>query len=562
QYVDVSNPSAPKNLGQVQFGSGWAWSPAADTFKAFIINPTLGLAVIPFSGWDDQGQQYNNGLELVQFNQGALTGSGTAHTHGWVQRGIFVGNRLYSLSDESMGVVDFTNPSAPQVLSELTLARNVVNAQPQGSTIAELSSDWWGNDTTSSEMRVLPIWDAAETTDDGNGVSAKINGVDAQVFQNGSLSYVVTDVQVPVPCTPQSGGPTGPNGQCTAYTQQVQVVDTSNGGARLRGAVTLPGIPYYGYGGWGWDGYYYYDWYNGAGVVQVGGDALAFRRWYPNYGYGPNGPVYQDDLDALFVVDISNPDAPSIASLTIQNDPTAWWGDLTAVGNTLYATDYTWIDAPDPSNPNNVVSTASYWLEQIDLSDRAHPRIGQHVNVPGVLVGASSSDPSMLYFADYVWDGNDERDQISVCQLSGGLCYLQSVTQMDGYVGNVIVQNDRAYTTVQEYDWMWQNGGTQSPPYTELHQVDLSNPSHPVDRIATAATSGWGWLLGVAGDRAVVTSGWGNMGVDIYQLSDTAAPKYQESVRTLGWGADSLSRQGNTLYLASGYWGVQPITVQ
>ena len=562
QYVDVSNPAAPKNLGQVQFGSGWAWSPAAETFKAFIVNATLGLAVIPFSGWDDQGQQYNNGLELVQFNQSALTGSGTAHTHGWVQRGIFVGNRLYSLSDEAMGVVDFTNPSAPQVVSELTLARNVVNAQPQGSTIAELSSDWWGNDTTSSEMRVLPIWDAAETTDDGNGVSAKINGVDAQVFQNGPLAYVVTDVQVPVPCNQPYGNQPGPNGQCIAYTQQVQVVDTSNGSAKLRGAVTLPAMPYYGYDGWGWDGYYYYDWYNGADVVQVGGDALAFRRWFPSYGYGPNGPVYYDDFDALFVVDISNADKPSIASLTITSDPTAWWGDLMAVGNTLYATDYQWSNTPDPSGDGGTVSTVSYWLEQIDLSDRAHPRIGQHVNVPGVLVGASTSDASMLYFADYVWDGSNERDQLSVCQLSGGLCALQSVTQLDGYVGNVIVQNDRAYTTVEEYDWMWANGGTQNPPYTELHQIDLSNPGAPVDRIATASTEGWGWLLGVAGDRAVVTSGWGNMGVDIYQLSNNAAPKYQQSVRTLGWGGNSLSRQGNTLYLASGYWGVQPIALQ
>jgi len=184
------------------------------------------------------------------------------------------------------------------------------------------------------------------------------------------------------------------------------------------------------------------------------------------------------------------------------------------------------------------------------------------VNVPGVLVGASTSDASMLYFADYVWDGSNERDQLSVCQLSGGLCALQSVTQLDGYVGNVIVQNDRAYTTVEEYDWMWANGGTQNPPYTELHQIDLSNPGAPVDRIATASTEGWGWLLGVAGDRAVVTSGWGNMGVDIYQLSNNAAPKYQQSVRTLGWGGNSLSRQGNTLYLASGYWGVQPIALQ
>jgi hypothetical protein len=562
QYVDVTNPAAPKNLGQVQFGSGWAWSPAAETFKAFIVNPQLGLAVIPFSGWDYNGQTYNNGLELVQFNGSALTGSGTAHTKGWVQRGIFVGSRLFSLSDESLGVVDYSNPSSPRVVTELTLARNVVNAQPQGPTIAELSSDWWGNDTTTSEMRVLPIWDAAETTDDGHAVSATIKGVDAQVFQNGTLAYVVTDVQVPVPCGSQYGGPTGTNGQCTAYTQQVQVVDTANGGVKLRGSITLPPIPQYGGWGWGWDGYYYYDWYNGSNVVQVDGDALAFRRWYPYYSNGPNGPVYDEDLDALFVVDIANPDAPSIASLTIQNDPTAWWGNLQAVGNTLYATDYQWVDVPAAGDSGQTVSYTTYWLEQIDLSDRAHPRIGQHVNVPGVFVGASSSNPSTLYFADYRWDGNDEHDGLAACELTGGLCYFQSETELDGYVGNIFVQNDRAYTTVEEYDWMWQNGQVNQPPYTELHQVDLSNPAAPVDRVATTATLGWGWLLGLAGDRAVVTSGWGSMGVDIYQLSDTAAPKYRESVRTLGWEADSLNRQGNTLYVASGYWGVQPIALQ
>ena len=70
--------------------------------------------------------------------------------------------RLFSISDEALAVVDYTNPAAPQVTGQLTLARNVVNAQPQGATIAELSSDWFGNDVTTSEMRVLPIANAAE----------------------------------------------------------------------------------------------------------------------------------------------------------------------------------------------------------------------------------------------------------------------------------------------------------------------------------------------------------------------------------------------------------------
>jgi hypothetical protein len=96
----------------------------------------------------------------------------------------------------------------------------------------------------------------------------------------------------------------------------------------------------------------------------------------------------------------------------------------------------------------------------------------------------------------------------------------------------------------------------------ELHQLDLTNAQSPVDRISTNPNDGWGWLLSVNGDRAVVTSGWGQMGVDIYQLSDTAAPAYSQSVRTLGWDANAVSRQGSTLYLSSGYWGVQPIALQ
>ena len=571
QYIDVTNPATPAALGSTSFGDGWAWSPAQSTFKAFVVNPTASLAVLPFSGWDYNSQGYTNGVQLISYNGLGLGSSGTGFTKGWVERGIFVGNRLYALADQSLAVVDYTNPAQPQVLSETTLARNVVNAQPQGNTIAELSSDWWGNDITTSEMRVLPIANAAETTDLTTAISTQVPGVDAQVFQNGTLAYVVTDVQVPVPCGQNYGygyGPTpGANGQCTGGTQQVTVVDTSNGGARVRGSVQLPVMPEYYYYGWGCEGFWYYDWYDGANVVQVGTDALAFRRWYPQYSYDPQTgyPVYEDSLDALYVVDLSNADAPGVASMTITDDATAWWGNMQAIGNTLYTTHYEWVDQPDPTAPQNTIYWTRYYLDQVDLSDRSHPRIGQSINVPGTLVGASSEDPTMLYFADYDWDGQNENDAIAVCQVSGGQCYLQSYTQLDGYVGNVIVQNDKAFMTVQEYDWMLvpQNGGVYQQPYVELHQLDLTNAQSPVDRIATDATSGWGWLLSVQGDRAIVTSGWGPVAVDIYQLSDTKAPTYEETVRTLGWGGEnSITRQGNTLYLASGYWGVQPIQLQ
>jgi hypothetical protein len=565
QYLDVSNPASPEVIGASRFGNGWAWSPAASTFKAITIDDTLGFMVVPFSGWDPNASQYTNGVQLLHYTASGITSSATAFSKGWVQRGIFVNGRLFSISDEALAVVDYTNPASPKVESQLTLARNVVNAQPAGTTIAELSSDWWGNDVTTSEMRVLPIANAAETSDDGKGVSTNIAGVGAQVFQNGTLAYVVTDVEHPAPCNEWDPSPGTDGTGCQGWSEQIQVVDTSNGGAKLRGKITLPDTPN-GWSGWGWGGFWYYDWFDGSEIVQVGANALAFRRWFPEYAPSAGGGwSYVDSLDSLFVVDLSNPDAPTIASMTVTDDPTAWWGDMQAIGDTLYTSHYEWVNRPDPTNPSGTNGYVKYYLDQIDLSDRAHPTIGQKINVPGQLVGGSSSDPSILYMIDYNWDSNNNpRNDLDVVKIDGGAAYLQSVTQLDGWVGNVIVQNDVAYASVQEYGWMVAaNSGTYTPPYMELHQVDLTNPQAPVDRVTTKRDDGWGWLLAVEGDRAVLTSGWGPMGFDIYKLNASSAPVFDQSVRALGWGgANSIARQGNTLYVSTGYWGVQPIVLE
>jgi hypothetical protein len=164
-YLDVTNPAAPVLLGTSSFGQGWAWTPAAGTFKAFTMDATKGLVVLPFAGWDPTGRGYNNGLQLIEFTPSTVTTAGPAYTRGWVERGIFVGNRLLSLSDLSIASVDYTDPKTPHVMTELTLARNVVAAQPTGAAVAEVSSDWWGNDTTSSQVRLLPIGNAEEAAD-------------------------------------------------------------------------------------------------------------------------------------------------------------------------------------------------------------------------------------------------------------------------------------------------------------------------------------------------------------------------------------------------------------
>jgi hypothetical protein len=104
-----------------------------------------------------------------------------------------------------------------------------------------------------------------------------------------------------------------------------------------------------------------------------------------------------------------------------------------------------------------------------------------------------------------------------------------------------------------------QNDAGQYFTTRQLHQVDLSDPAHLSDQ-SSGAKNGWGWLLDVVGDRAFVSSGWGDAGFDIYKLS-SSAPVFDQFVRTRGWGASSLKRQDNTVYLSTGYWGVQAINL-
>ncbi len=552
-YLDVTDDTKPTLIGTSSFGDGWAWTPAAETFKAFIRGTTVdgsqGLVVLPFSGWSSTSQQYNNGVQLIEYTPTSITTAGAARGQGWVERGIFANGRIISLSDLALSVVNYADPLAPSVTAQLTLARNVVASQPAGTTIAEVSaSDWWGNDVSQSDVRVLPTSDAAEILDESAAPDVPVPGVNARVFTNGNFVYVVSAVSLPVPC-PVYPGQTGPYpGPCNGWQEQVQVVDVSNGGAKARGLVKLPIDPGYSWY-WGWYGCYYNDWYDGSDIAQVDGDALAFRRWSPNYG--ANG-VYVDASDDLFVADLSNPDAPTVGAAAITQDLDAWWGDMKVVGGTLYTTHYAWPYGPSGQNPS-----VKYYLDKIDLSDRAHPKVAASINVPGVLVGGSDTDPSILYTIDYQWQGGYTNgiNFFDVLEVdASNLAHLQSTTALDGWVGNVIVRGNTAYTTTQLYTY------TSSGPSMELHQLDLTQPTQPVDRVASGS-GGWGWLLDVQGDRALVLSGWGSEGLDIYRVSPSAAPAYDQFVRTEGWGVSSIARQDDTLFLSSGDWGVQVVSL-
>jgi hypothetical protein len=543
QYIDATDPKKPTLLGAANFGAGWGYTPAASTFKAFLLDSKDNMVVLPFSGWANNG--YQNGLQLIEFTPTSIAAKGASHTKGWVERGIVVKNRLVSLSDMALSVVDYTDHANPKTTAELTLARNVIDAHPAGSTIAQLSTDWWGYDNTKSELRVLPISDAEERTSNPNAITVNIDGTNAQIFRNGDIAYVVSQVNTQA----NNGG---------TWTETVQVVDLSNGGAKLRGKLTLPTqVDQYGYGGY--YGCYWYDWWDSSDIVQVEGNALAFRRVHWTYDSNTGKSTGEQNL---YVADLTNADAPALSSVQVTQQSDWWWGNVRAVGNTLYTSHYEWLQDPVWDGKTGQLITqgiVKYYLDQVDLSDRTNPKVGARINVPGFLVGASETDSSLLYFIDYRWADTSQfpHNELSVAKISGNKAYLQSNVEISGWTGDVFVRGNTAYLSAQEYTPTGPWSGTST---VKLHQVDITDPKHPAD-YASAAKSGWGWLLDVEGDRAVVTSGWGS-GLDIYKLGANQAPAFDQYARTRGWWSNSLSRQDNTLFVASGYWGVQSIQLK
>ncbi|MES1176309.1 MAG: beta-propeller domain-containing protein [Myxococcales bacterium] len=551
RYLDVSDPAAPKVIGTSKFGDGWAWTPAAGTFKAFTMDKSQGLVVLPFSGWDNESYAYNNGLQLIEFTDSAISTAGAAKSPGWTERGIFVKDRLVSLSDLALSVVDYSDHSKPVVVSELTLARNVVNARPlteSSASIAELSSDWWGNDVDHSTLRIVPVANLADSASDEASDEVTINGQNAQTFHNGSLAYVVSNVCA----TPGAVAPGNKGTQCTAWTQEVQVVDYSSGKIVKRGVSRLPAVEngYYSYYYGGFYGCFWYDWYDGGDVLQVGSNALAFRRWIPTYDNSGN---FVASRQLLYMMDLEDADSPSVASTVITSDPNGWWGNMRAIGDQLYTSHYEWERPSSYDGSTWDPGVVRYYVDHIDYTDRAHPRVGQKVNVPGLLVGASETDPSLIYTIDYRWNGDSSINDFDVLKLSGDKAYLQSSVSLPGWVGSTFVRGDRAYMSSQSY--------AQNDTQVRLVELDLGDPLRP-RVLSTPAKPGWGWLVGVEGDRALVSSGWANQGIDVYRLSDTgAAPVYDQFIRTRGWGVSSLARQNQQLFLSSGYWGTEVVNL-
>ncbi len=507
-YLDVSS-GVPAVLGSSTFGQGWAWSPAAETFKAFTLDNAQGLAVLPFSTWSESAGAYTCGLQILAFDAASITQSGTINTHGWVTRGVFAKGRLLALSDTALSVVDYSNLAQPVVTSELTLARNVVATVPLDHGVAQLSSDWRENDVTQSELRIVGLDDPEGRVSDSALQALAVDGVFPQLFRHDGFVYIVTGVKK----------------SPTSWTHKVSVLELGATSLEPRGSVELPEFATQGFS-LGFGSYLPQDWFSATAIVQVGGDALAIDR-----GRGK-----------VFIVDLSAPDAPQVAPLPLSSS-LGWSGGMFASGGTLFLSSYEWLE------PRANRWYVRYHLNRIDLRDRAHPTIAAQLSVPGIVVGVSEADDTVAYSMDYQWSDAGVKNAFMVLRLTAERAELVATLDIAGKASRIFTSGTRAFLSAE-----------RDAATIELHAIDVSAPDAPVDSVVMGQ-QGWGWMLGAAGDRLLVKSGWGGQALDIYRLGDDGVPLFEQSVRTRGVWGGSQSRQGDVLYISTGYWGVQAVSL-
>ncbi len=148
---DVSNLAAPTMIERVNFGGSWARLPEDQDriHKALRIDDENGMILVPFSGWQDQGNYCGttfSGVQLIDFVGDDLALRGATKSLGEARRALLLDDVLLTVAEQEVAAYDISDRDAPEQLSGAPLALNVALTLPVGEDVVRLRRDWYSQD--------------------------------------------------------------------------------------------------------------------------------------------------------------------------------------------------------------------------------------------------------------------------------------------------------------------------------------------------------------------------------------------------------------------------------
>jgi uncharacterized secreted protein with C-terminal beta-propeller domain len=578
---DVSNLAQPTQLARVNFGGQWA-SFAEDQdriHKAFNIMPDLGLILVPFSGWDyveagDQcsGGEYLSGIQLVDMTEDTLALRGAAPQVGQARRGFMVGETLFGVSDNAVQTFDISDRDAPAALGRLELARNVSTIRVMGSSMLRFGTDWWTGETT-LDMAMLDQVDQAEPMGDLDLSAYELD-------ENGCYSYSQWDNQVLVEgayaYVPRRTMNYGDDSQPNAYRQTITffVVDLHD-----RENPTLAGTFEVSTD----DEKEYL-----SGIVKTD-SAILVGHVDGNYYYDPASGDVSKVTFTYDVISLADPAAPVVVSEIEMPESVAsggfgynfggcmidigfgWWGGYYYgyFGNPLQALVSGDMVASQHQVPlKDGTDRVRYYLDQIDVSDPAHPVLLPAVNIPGSLLAFDHEDGRVVTM-DYAleekaasswetcqygyFDSADSvcrtyRRVVHTLEVDGNDATLldsATVDQAESWANGIAVTGSRVFASYQSY-----SGNNYQ---TKLRSLAVKGDGQLDDLgVTDVSDMSWGNLV-ARGKRAFISAQGQLIVVDTSDTSNVEVTSHEMG----GYYCNALEVADDTAYCALGEQGVQ-----
>lgn len=547
---DVSDVDNPTMLDREIIGDGtYSWSSATWDDKSFTLMPDEGLIAVPFTAYAEDWSAMG-GVQLLDFDDNSLTVRGMVSHEGYVTRVREVNGRLASLSDTRLLMIDDSNRDKPAVTADLTLTEYVTDYLPMGDVGVQLVSPsyyWYSSSTAKGSLRLVD-----------NSNPDELNNFKGQVelpMYDGQLVRL-SDSRVGVISTSYDV-----NYNTTSTLSVFDVV--SEGAPILKASLTLPSPVY------SWASNYSYYYGSTGGALVQGDGVLAYLQ--ANYYYydtpvetdAPKAAktVSADPLTRLYVIDVHNPDSPSVVTLSLE----PYLFNLKSYNGNFYATH------SDVYTDNVTgLSMARYFVDTIDVSNPANPMMTASVNVPGVFQHLMDDGKTFVtldstwktYTTDYGTSNYIEYSLKGV-QINNGRASLVGSIPLSGYSYSMAFQNDVAYMVAQDYYWMTDVYSCYYSYNVRLDAVSLDFSSARPPIHSQQMPTYYGYLRPLdrkdklPSEYLFVDSGYD--GLLLFDVSSNPEePTFLRSEATSGY-ALHLRGQDDMVYMPLGMYGVQTL---
>lgn len=530
---DISDLTNVRRLSVANIGEVGSSSVALQDYKAFKIIDDLNMILLPLSWYEPAstigvGSYYRQGAQIVDWKNDQLVSRGRVSQNGNVQRAISFKNRVVSVSDNQVQVIDATDRDNPIATANLFLVRSVVDVfdvkgQEVQLATAEDDDKWrffvqpFGEDDMAKSTAQLPI-DLNVMYQLRSGDFISVIGSDpitgAQVIRTADFSD---------PTKPRWRG---------SYSLSDDIQHIYSG-------------PYNNY----WSFYDYY-WNPNAGQPLESQLLPATTRTVKSDANGRR--FYQNQLR---LIDLRNPDMPGLAagSLDMPDFP---FVNKVGHGKMLFSTH---TEPALDANGTPKQYHERWFLDRVDASDPAKLTALPKVNIPGRLVDVDATG-TLLYTVDYQWDEHGQRrNSFNVLKLTNDVATLVTVVPVGDEIDRARYLDREIWLSTHSYPWYGRadDSPDSRQPYTRLTRLRLSEAGD-IASTDTHDVSGYHFdLLDIDGAKVYLASSYPT-GLLILDTTDFANPTIVGASRTVGY-VSKLVRSGDFLYLPMGSYGVRRV---